>query len=259
MHGIHYREAGNGPALLLLNHAAASGHGWRDEFLSELAETFRLLVLDHRGTGDSPKPDVAYLLSDLARDALEVLDRADVPRAHVVGLSMGGAVAQELTFAAPERVAGLVLVSTFCGPRKSVPPDPAVLALLEPVPGATRRAQIAAALPVYHSRAFIAGHEELLIALTDRGTRDTPRHTLIRQNEAIQQFDSYERLPEIRTPTLIIHGDADPIIPVENARILESRIPGARLEIFPGAGHVPMTEQPHRVARSLTEFLLPLS
>lgn len=256
---VHYEHRGSGTDLLLLNHIGASGLGWRREFLADLERSFRLIVLDQRGTGSSEKPDSPYELADLARDALAVMDAANVSLTHVLGLSMGGAVAQELVLAAPERIHGLVLVSTFCGPRKSISPDPDVLKLFELVPGASRRDHILQTLPAYHSKGFVERNAELLITLTERGSKDTPLHTIVRQSEAVKHFDSYDRLPAIRTPTLVVHGEADPIIPCENAHILRARIPNAQLVVVPEVGHVPMTERPHEIADHVSSFLLPLS
>jgi pimeloyl-ACP methyl ester carboxylesterase len=253
---IHYEVRGVGAPLLLLNHIGASQLGWRDEFLAALEEHFTLILPDYRGTGHSDKPDVPYTLRDLAQDTVGILDTLRQQRVHLLGLSMGGAVAQELVLLAPERVDHLVLVGTFCGPRKSVPPDPAVRQRFAQRAGLPRQEQIKVVLPVYYSQAFIDSHEALLVALTARGTQETPPHTLVRQTEAVQQFDSYDRLAAIHQPTLVIHGTADPIIPCANAHILAERLPYARVVLIPGVGHVPMTEQPDCVAHLVQEFCL---
>jgi pimeloyl-ACP methyl ester carboxylesterase len=253
---IHYETRGAGAPLLLLNHIGGSRLGWREEFLAGLEAHFSLILPDHRGTGDSDKPDVLYTLRDLAGDIVGLLDTLAHQRVHLLGLSMGGAVAQELALAAPQRIDHLILVATFCGPRKSVPPDPAVLERFAGREGLSRVEQIKAVLPIYYSRTFIDANETLLLELTARGTEGTPRHTLARQTEAVQQFDSYDALSTINHPTLVIHGTADPIIPCENAHILAKRLPHARLELLPGVGHVPMTEEPHTVGHLVKKFCL---
>jgi 3-oxoadipate enol-lactonase len=251
---IHYEVRGEGAPLLLLNHIGVSRLGWRDEFLAALEGHFTLILPDHRGTGHSDKPDAPYTLRDMAHDMVCLLDALGGPRVHLLGLSMGGAMAPELVLLAPERLDHLILVGTFCGPRHSVPPDPAVRQRFAQRAGLPPLEQIKVVLPVYYSQAFIDTHEALLVALTARGTHDTPPHTLVHQTAAVQQFDSYDRLADIRQPTLIIHGTADPIIPCANAQLLAAHLPHARLEILPGVGHVPMTEQPHHVAHLVREF-----
>jgi|RhiMetdeSRZDD1v2_1073273.scaffolds.fasta_scaffold246126_2 3-oxoadipate enol-lactonase len=208
---IHYEVRGVGVPLLLLNHIGASRLGWRDEFLAALAAHFTLILPDHRGTGHSDKPDTPYTLHDLALDTMGVLDTLGQQRVHLLGLSMGGAVAQEVVLLAPERVDHLVLVSTFCGARRSVPADPSVRQRFAGREGLSREERIKRVLPVYYSRAFIAAHEAWLVAFTIRGTQETPPHTLVRQTAAVQQFDAYDRLPAIRQPTLIIHGQRTPL------------------------------------------------
>ena len=251
---MHYEVRGVGTPLLLLNHIGASRLGWHDEFLAALEAHFTLILSDHRGTGNSDKPDAPYTLHDLARDTVGILDTLKQQRVHLLGQSMGGAVAQEVVLLAPERVDHLVLVSTCCGARMSVPADPAVRQRFARREGLSREERIKRVLPVYYSQAFIATHEAWLVAFTIRGTQETPPHTLVRQTAAVQQFDSYDRLPAIQQPTLIIHGTADPIIPCANAQILAERLPHARVELMPGVGHVPMTEQPHGVADIVRAF-----
>jgi len=95
--------------LKRLNHVGVSALGWRPEFLQALERDFRLILPDHRGTGDSDKPETPYSLADMARDSLAVIDSVGVSQSHVLGLSMGGAIAQEMTIQRPERIAALVL------------------------------------------------------------------------------------------------------------------------------------------------------
>lgn len=252
---IYFEERGQGSPLLLLNHIGASRLAWREEFLRALETSFRLLLPDQRGTGQSDKPDVPYSLRDMAGDTLSVLDTLAIPCTHLLGLSMGGAIAQELVLLAPDRIRGLVLIGTFCGPRKSVPAEPSVLTLFEPKPELSRREQIRHRLPAYYSRAFIETNEELLLTFIERGGADTPLYSLLRQNDAVQRFDSYDHLQRIASPTLVLHGTVDSIIPKENAQILAAGIPNAELVLMPGVGHVPMTEQPRETAKLVGEFL----
>jgi pimeloyl-ACP methyl ester carboxylesterase len=123
-------------------------------------------------------------------------------------------------------------------------------------PGTPRDEAIRRAWPAVHSDEFIAAHRDVLerrlqIALE----RPTPLYAFQRQVEAIQRFDTYDRLPQVQAPTLIITGSADRLVPPENSRILAERIPGARLHVIQGAGHSFPTETPEEAARVITEFL----
>ncbi len=254
---LHYEVRGEGIPLLLLNHIGASRLGWREEFLAALEGDFTLILPDQRGTGRSDKPDVPYMLHDMARDMVGLLNTLEMSRVHLLGLSMGGAVAQELALLVPKRIDHLLLVATFCGPRRSVPRDPAVRQRVAHRAGLPREERIRVMLPVYYSQACIAAHEALLIALTERGMRETPPHTLVRQTEAVQQFDSYDRLAAMDQPTLVIHGTADVMIPCANAQMLADRLPHARVVLIPEVGHIPMTEQPDCIAQLVREFCIP--
>jgi pimeloyl-ACP methyl ester carboxylesterase len=255
--GIAYEVRGDGPPLLLLNHLGASRLGWRDEFLDDLSRSFTLVLPDHRGTGASDKPRSAWSIRDLAFDNLGVLDALGVSRAHLLGLSMGGAIAQELILCAPERVDRLILVGTFCGWPHAVRPEPSVMELLQPGSDRSLAEQIRRSLPAYYSPGFIRRNEDYLVALTMRATRDTPPATLLRHSEAVDSFDTYDRLPGVRQPTLVLHGVADAVIPSRNAEILVARLPHAVLRLMPDVGHIPTTEEPELTARLVREFCEP--
>ena len=109
---------GRGPPLILFNHSGASARGWHEAFLDALALDRTLLLPDHRGTGQSQDGTAPYSLAVLALDGLAALDDVEIEVADVMGISMGGAVAQELALSAPKRVRRLVLAATFCGQRR---------------------------------------------------------------------------------------------------------------------------------------------
>lgn len=251
---IHYDIRGRGKPLLLLNHSGVSNDGWHGGFLDALSAKYQLLLPEHRGTGAS-SDDGDYEMIDVARDALAVMDDSGVARADVFGISMGGAVAQELALAASDRVNRLVLAATFCGPRMSVPPERWTLPLFLRKPGQSPQDQIRRFLPVYYSREFLARHESMVVDLTARGAARNLRKTSLRQGLANRRFDTYDRLVGIQADTLILHGDADAIVPVANAHILSERLPMSRVVVLAGAGHVITTERPLETARLVSEFL----
>jgi len=258
----HYLE-GEGPPLLLISGFTAQASGWSEPFVRLLQPHFSTIRYSHRGTGTSARLSGDITLRDLADDAAGLLDALDIEKAHVLGVSMGGLIAQELVLAYPQRVQGLVLGCTTCsGGSQSqreggaVPAPPEVIALLTPQPGLSREEQIRQAWPAISTPEFIGAHSDVLEErLRVSLINPTPIETSMRQMAAIQAFDSFDRLPEIKAPTLVIHGDRDVLVPVANAYVLKERIRGAELRIVRGAGHLFAFEFPEESAAAVVEFL----
>jgi len=254
---IHYAESGAGPPIILITHVGGSALAWHREFIELLSRDFRVIVFDNRGTGESDQPVGPFTALDMAEDAMAVLGQLDIARAHVLGLSMGGAVAQELVLHAADRVDKLILVSTLAGWANATPTrDWAREALAAAADPALSRLEAARKwLPAYYSTAYLSEHEADVLEQMARMMAHTSPRTLALQGEAIAAFDTYDRLAEIRRPALVIHGTADAVVPIENGRLLADRIPAARMAIVQGAGHIPTTEQPEVVAALIRDFV----
>jgi pimeloyl-ACP methyl ester carboxylesterase len=260
------------PALLIAG-LGAQMTSWDDDLCRLLADHgFRVIRFDNRDCGlssglDGPAVDpmeVArgrvsppYTLDDMAADAAAVLEALGVPAAHVVGASMGGFIAQLLAIRRPEKVRSLVLIMTAAGGlTEDVPPTPeAARALLTPPPP-DREGMIEHGVWVsrvlWGSRYFDEEDARRRAARSvDRAVR--PEGAL-RQLAAVAAAPSRaERLRDLRTPTLVVHGEADPLIPIENGRRLAALVPHARLLTLPGVGHdVPRPVWP-RVVRAIVE------
>jgi pimeloyl-ACP methyl ester carboxylesterase len=254
---IAYFVEGEGEStLLLVMGLGATSADWGEVFPSLLAERHRIVALDHRGTGRSSRTTGPFSLDDLARDAIAVLDDVGVARAHVLGLSMGGMIAQLLALDHRQRVEKLVLVSTHCGGAHVAMPLPHVVSHLFPAPGTpadvvvrTRLAAIAA--PGWAER----NREEVELRVASALSAPMSMRIYRAQMEAILQGDRHARLGQIGAPTLVVHGDLDPLVPYPNGELLAARIPGARLVTLGGVGHLPMWEAPGETARSVLEFL----
>ena len=256
---ISYNVRGAGPPLALIMGFSGSGRAWGEPFLTLMERRFRTVVIDNRGTGDSDKPDRPWTLDDMAADAAAVIDHADLSRAHVFGISMGGMIAQRFALRHPERLRALVLGCTHCGASHSIPAPMEVVANLMPNPALSPIEQAQRALTVASSKEWRespAGTAFLAEFFADAAQYPMPpAHTYLRQMEAIQSFDSFARLGEIGAPTLVIAGDADALIPVKNSEILHQNIAGSKLHIVKGAGHVFNWEQPEETARVVGDFL----
>ena len=250
---VHYQVRGRGAPLLMLMGMGASGDMWGDEFLSRLARAFRLILVDNRGTGATPRGAAPYSIAQLAADGVGVLDAEGLSAAHVFGVSMGGMIAQELAVGYPERVTGLVLGCTSHGGLRAVPPRPEAF---EGLAGG-RPGERGASLVV--TPEFAQRRPGLLARMAVRAmARPTPPAVVREQFTAITRFDVSRRLHRITAPTLVITGDRDVLIPPANSRLLARAIPGAQGVIVKDTGHCFFWEAPDRAANAITAFLAPL-
>lgn len=249
---IAWERRGEGPTLLLIHGLGYARWGW-GPLVDLLATQFQVVLLDNRGIGESDAPAGPYSARTMAEDAVAVLDAAGVDRAHVLGTSLGGMVAQEVAAGFPGRVDRLVLACTTPGGPHAVPFPAPTLRLLQ---------EAASLAPLVALRRFVEnalapGAPEALVeeiyALRVANPPDQTGWTA--QAAAANAYDGWERLPRIAAPTLILHGDADGVVDVGNAALLAERIPEARVELLAGCGHLFFWEQPARVAASVGEFL----
>jgi 3-oxoadipate enol-lactonase len=255
---IRYELRGAGDPVAMIMGFSGSLRGWGEEFLRPMEQRFRLVLIDNRGTGESDKPDRPWTVADMAADVASVLDHAGIARPHVFGISMGGMIAQEFALANPGRTRGLALGCTTCGGPHGIQAPLESVSALVPQPGMSPEEQARRALSVCLGRVSKSdGRAEQFIAraLAEFGNYPlTPPHTYARQMGAIMGFDTYDRLPQIAAPTLVIHGDDDNILPVGNAKVLGERIKGSRTQILAGAGHLFIWEEPETVTRAAAEL-----
>jgi len=256
---IHYNEAGEGPPLLLIMGYGMPGDAWLGSlpFMSD----FRAIYYDNRGTGQSAAPPGPYTIPQMADDAAGLLDHLGIPSAYVYGMSMGGMIAQELVLRYPGKVRSLVLGCTLCGGEHSTMGDPQIIESLIDVVGSMGKGDPAAwvdrQLPLLFTPEWIAANPAIrdIFLMMAPMLPPTPPETAQHAMAGLFGWTTYDRLPQIKAPTLVIHGDRDVLIPVENAHVLASRIPGARLHIVEGAGHGYPAQDPVGVHQMVTDFL----
>ncbi len=253
---IEYYVEGSGPPLLMIMGWGGQAKSWGEPFLERLRPHFQTIRLSNRGTGASDKPAAEYTIPLMAEDAAGLLRELAIERTHVLGVSMGGMIAQELVLNHPQVVQGLVLGCTNCGAAHSVAPSADMLARLAqigdlPLEERVRQFWLAVVTPE-----FMETNKEFLDAIMATHLETpTPWETFGRQFLAIQSFDSYERLSQVQAPTLLIHGDRDILIPTENAEVLRARIPGSQVRIVPGVAHMFFWEKPEESAGAIVEYL----
>ncbi|WP_456283758.1 alpha/beta fold hydrolase [Microbacterium sp. JZ101] len=219
---LAYWTAGQGAPLVLIAGQAVDHRSWQIAGPGLLRDR-QIVIFDHRGIGDSELGEAERFTTRLfADDVVHILHDAGIERADIVGHSMGGRVAQWLAIDHPERVRKLVLVSTSAGdahgPRRSDEADRAIRS--------RDRKEVAS---VFWDEA-----QDDLVRLLAVG-RD--RTALARHHRASRAHDTLDDLSRITAPTLVLHGELDALTPVENARVLDARIPGARLTVIKGAKH----------------------
>lgn len=249
---IAWERRGEGFPLVLVQGLGYARWGW-EPVSDRLAEHYEVILFDNRGIGESDAPLGAYSAAEMAEDTVRVLDEAGVERAHVVATSLGGMVAQELTLAVPERVEKLVLVCTTPGGPNAAPMPEQTVRLMATAP--TLEPTIALRKFVENALAADPPNGIVERILAHRLKTNQPLSTWLSQAAAGMTFDAWDRLPDLQTPTLIVHGTADVVVDPANAELLAERIPNARVELFPGCGHLLFWEQPERFVRVVEEFL----
>jgi pimeloyl-ACP methyl ester carboxylesterase len=248
--------SGRRPWLVLVQGLGFDRAGW-EPILAPLQRHFRLVLVDNRGSGDSDPSLERFQVTQMATDVVAVLDHAGIAKAHVLGISLGGMIAQELAAEHPGRVDALVLAATTPGFPGGYPiPGPSMaLFVASPFlsPEAKRRRHVMNALSAETVRDRPALVEQLVSHVA---ARPTSPHGASAQAIAGAGYVSQHGQQAIRARTLVLHGDADTVVDPRNARILAGRIPDAELLLFPGLGHLLFWEDPDAFAEAVVSFLL---
>jgi 3-oxoadipate enol-lactonase len=218
-----------------------------------LAARYRTIAPDNRGVGQSEMPAGPYPIALMASDAVAVLDAAGIERAHVFGISMGGMIAQELALQNPSRVRSLILGCTACGGPHAVRAKPEVNQMLMARAKMTREQAAEAAIPFIYDPE--TPREKIDEDLAVRRPWFAHPDAYSAQLQGILAWEAYSRLHAIVAPTLVIHGEADQLVPPGNGELIAQRIPGAKLVLIPHAGHIFTTDQPEASHEAILDFL----
>ncbi len=255
---LNYDTFGAGEPLLLIMGFGAPGIAWMP--VLPMLSGFKCIYFDNRGTGSSDKPEGAYTVPQMAEDASNLLAALGIESAKVYGISMGGMIAQELALRHPGQVSRLVLGCTTSGGPAAIPPSEETIALLLSAMKSMSTDPdhaIDTLLSVVHPPDFVMAHPEMkqMMLMGMAAIPPTPPEAIERTAAGISTFDAYERLPQIRCPVLIVHGEKDILINPGNAQILKSRLPQAELFMIPNAGHNFFAEDPMGIHQRIVEFL----
>ena len=253
---LNFERAGEGEPLLLIQGMSATHLAWGRPFLDLLEADFDCIVFDNRGMGLSGRAATPFTIADLAADALGVLDGLGIGSAHVVGISMGGMIAQELALAEPERVRTLTLGATYCGgPEGKLMGEDVLQQLGEAMrsedPEDVRRAM----WEINLSPEFRADESRYAAFLEMAAALSAPRAVVMEQLRACAAHDTSSRLGRLSIPTLVVHGTADRLLPVDNGRQIATLL-AVEPALLEGVGHMFWWEQPQRSAELIREHAL---
>jgi 3-oxoadipate enol-lactonase len=249
---LYWEAYGSGAPVLLIMGLSFTHEMWF-RTLPALIPHYRAIVFDNRGMGRSSVPGGPYGIKMMARDAVAVLRAAGAEAAHVIGASMGGMIAQELALQFPKAVRSLVLGCTSHSGVLGRWPKFRAIPWRRSWERLDRMERENALVRLLYADG--TPRERIEEDLRLRSNCNWSREGFRKQLGAILMWSAYRRLPSLRIPTLIVHGDEDRLVPARNGRTIARRIPGARLEILPNAGHIMTTDQPELCANLMLKFL----
>jgi len=257
-HTVFYDDYGAGHPVLFMSGLGSTRLGWWKQ-IEPFSRKFRVINMDNRDAGDSALGTGPYTIADMSEDTAGVIKNLNLGRTSIIGISMGGMIAQELAIRHPELVDKLVLVSTTAGGPTGVNAKPEIAALLMRAGEESIETRVRRTFTAIAGEGYMAKHPEDLDQIVKNSiAKPMSLESYQRQLGACIAHWSKgvaDRLSQIAAPTLVVHGDYDPLIPYANGKYLAEHIKGAWLITFPGVGHLSMIESPERFNREVIEFL----
>jgi pimeloyl-ACP methyl ester carboxylesterase len=250
---LHAEQAGSGDDVIFISGLADEGACWVDQ-VAGLSDRWRITTFDNRGVGRSEAPDGEYRIPDFAADTVALMDTLGIERAHVVGSSMGGAIAQELTLAHPERVRSLVLNGTYCRG------DHFFREVIRSWQWSARKSDNlrdflnVVNLWCFAPRIYNEGIMEEWLTAAAASPYAQSVDAFCRSADALIEHDTADRIGAVSVPTLVTVGELDLCLPVRFSQDLVERIPGARLEVIADQAHQPFQEGPAQYNALLADF-----
>ncbi len=254
---IYYEVKGEGFPLVMITGLGGNLEGWDPRLVEGLSKDFKLVMFDNRGAGRTDISNREYTIRLFADDTAGLMNTLGTSKAHVLGISMGGMIAQELVLNYPEKVAKLVLCSTYSGGSKAVQPSQKVFEMLTADASTMSPEEWSRKiyLPLVYTDDFIEKNPDFVKLVVQKSLRYLiSKVAYMRQLNAIGRFNTYERLQQIKTPALVLHGRKDVLLAPENGSILAEAIPNAELVYLEKSAHF-LAEEMREVINVLTEFL----
>jgi pimeloyl-ACP methyl ester carboxylesterase len=253
---IYYEMKANGFPLIMINGLSEHTGSWDPYLISGLSKRFKLLLFDVRGSGRTDISDKEYSIKLFADDTAGLMNAVGIPRAHVLGLSLGGMIAQELALSYPERIEKLLLCSTRCGGAQTVP-TPREKSMRQMIDSGkvSFEEMIKLTLHRFFTEEFIKNNPEFIKAYIKRRLSvPFSKEAIMRYRRAMATFGICARLPQIKASTLIIHGKQDVVITPENAQLMAEKIPQSKVVYFENSGHL-LAEDREKILATLIDFL----
>lgn len=253
---LHYAHAGEGEPMLLIQGMSATHMTWGRPFLAPLEQSFECIVFDNRGMGRSGRAELPFSTADLAADTIGLLDALEIERAHVVGISMGGMIAQEMALAHPGRFRTLTIGATYCGGPKGRLMDPADLKLLGAAMASGEREQVFRAMwEINLSPGFRQDEARFAEFCEMASALPAPMEVILQQMRACGEHDTSARLDRVSIPTQVVHGTADRLLVVENGIQIASLL-SVEPQLLENVGHMFWWEQPEHSAALVRDHAL---
>ncbi len=249
---IHYQEQGAGFPLVLIHGLNGDLTGWA-LVIPELAKHLRIIALDVRGHGESGKPDQPYSIKDFSEDLRELLLKLKISQAHILGLSMGGAIAQQFALSYPQMVRALVLISTFS--YIDEPCHKAFLRLRESLSSGGYPAFFDTVVQLAFTPKYIAANPTAIAELKEKRIRSNSPSAIGRATEVCLSFHLKDEIAGISSPTLVISGREDVFTPIHLAEQIHKAIRDSEWKILEGVGHNLYIEKAPQMAEAVLDFL----
>ena len=249
-----YQREGTGYPILFISGLSASKEPWIP-VVQHLKHQYECITFDNRGVGKSSRPQSGYTIPDLTQDTLGLLDKLSISQVHIVGISMGGMIAQSIALRQPEIVTSLVLVGSLAAP------DPRLTHVLNSrklMQKTMKRYEYIWALAAWMFGIDALGKPGFVddfAKKADENPYPQSLHAFNQLADGIGQFDTRAQLKKISQPTLVMVGEQDILTPLYLSQILAENIPGAELVVLPGVGHFCATEDPKGFANHVASFL----
>jgi len=253
---IYYEIHGDGYPLVMIMGFTGTANFWSPFLIDGVSKHFKTIIFDNRGAGRTDKPDIDYTIAMMADDTAGLMDALKIERAHVLGISMGGMIAQEFVLNHPEKVNKLILVATHCGGYRSIFPPVEITDFLAGKTTNTPEEWIEKEMSFLYPEEFIKNNPDYIEERKQVYLKTSlPDKSRERNILAAGRFNAGRRLKKINTPTLVIHGKKDLLMPYQNAEILANNISGAKLILFDNIGHDLFSPEPEKVNKALIQFL----
>jgi pimeloyl-ACP methyl ester carboxylesterase len=253
---MYYEIHGKGFPLVMIMGLTANKDWWPQEVIEQFSKHFKTLIFDNRGAGRTDASKIDYSIKMFADDTIGLMDSLEIEEAHILGVSMGGMIAQELALNYPDRVKKLVLCSTTPGGPKAVPTPPETIKVMMELQNLTDEQVARRTIPILFPKDFIENNPEVIErSINHMLIAPITQDANARQVKACLEFNAYDRLPQINRPTLVMAGKEDVLLPYQNDEMIAKRIPRAKLILYDNAGHGMITQVAEDFAEKVIEFL----